>query len=134
MPSTTTNNGNHGNHGNNENSSSENRNSQIIQLNEIEKLNEMNCEEEMEENKTFKQLELPQISENNSVNNENSEYDFICSPGEYIVILGPIQKNIMKKCETDLNDNSLKLTLNEQEINSKIGFWKSEFRLLSYIS
>ena len=128
MPSTS----NNGNRGNSESNSFENRNNQIIQLNEIEKLNEMNGKEKMDENRTFKQSEIPQISENNSVDNENSEYDFICSPGDYIVISGPIEKNNMKKCETDLDDNSLKLALNEQEINSRIGFWKSKFCLLPY--
>ena len=131
MPSAA-NNGNNDDNDNNGNNGFKCRNDEIIQSNKIGKSNEMDGKKIIDKNVTFKQSEVSQISENNSVDNdinESSVNDFICTPGDYIVISGPIQKNNMKKYENDLSDNALKLALNEQEIHSRIVFLKSKFFL-----
>ena len=89
---------------------------------EIVELNVMESNDKLNNDMTLDKSKIDQISEYNTVNgeiNESSINDFICLPGDFIVLSGPFEiKNI--------RDNCSKLALNEQEISGKIGFWKSE--------
>ena len=99
--------------------------------NENEKLEKTESNQKIDDNKEFEiQPKSQQISENNIGEdeiNESSYDDFICTPGDFIIMLGSINEKMnMNRNTANLDDHSSKLALNGQEFNGKIGFWKSE--------
>lgn len=102
-----------------------------IDENENEKLKKTESNQKIDHDKEFEiQPKKQQISENNIVEDEINEFsynDFICTPGDFIIMLGPMNEKMnMSRNTANLDDNSSKLALNGQEVNGKIGFWKSE--------
>ena len=106
-------------------------NDQNININESEKSKKSELEERIDDNKEFdNQSNTRQISENDVVDNkinESSYFDFTCSPGDFIIVLGSMNEKMnMGRNRANLDDNYFNLGLIGQEFNGKLGFWKSE--------